>query len=168
MNKEKFEGHLNASTHYAIKFGSKFIKNKLSKNITYNVKFNCSCDDNLSGFDIYRKDDGKLVVNINFDDVVNELYRNGKVPAWINISICKSNRNNTRLMLECAGRYTNNINDLYYVSSGTYPFGVKSPRLLPWIKEGDRYYLLDSNSFIENIIDRIRWKYHKVFRSSRK
>lgn len=163
MHKNHFKDNLKKSTLSAIEFGVKFINNKISNNITYDVALNCSYDENLIDYEIYREDDKKLIKDIDLDKVVEVLYRNGKVPAWINISICKSNKRNTRLMLECAGRYTDDLSNLYYVSSGTHPFGVKSPQMLPWIKEGDKYYLLDTNSKFEKALSNLRRKYYKLF-----
>ena len=130
MNIDIFASHLKESSDLAIIHGSNYISNVISENITYDIEFNISYDDNMGEwFDRYPDDEGRIIENLSFDEVVNELYRNNKIPAWIDISIIASNKVNTRLNLVCSGRYTNRLDDLYYVEQGTYPFGIKSPRL---------------------------------------
>jgi hypothetical protein len=46
--------------------------------------------------------------------------------------------------LLCAGRYTEDINEIYYHKNGTGPFGVKSPNLPIDYTNGSKFNLLEA------------------------
>ena len=161
----EFKNNFTKSTDQAVKFGQEFISNRISNHVTYDIEFNSSHDKSHVGFDVYKIDDERIDCNLSFEEVVRRVYRDGKVPAWIDISIVKSGRRNTRLNLLCAGRYTDKIEDLYYVSQGTHPFGIKSPLLPPWVKKGDKYYLLYKRNIIHRFADKLRWKFYRYSKS---
>lgn len=102
-----------------------------------------------------------MVLNLDFETALHNIYRNGKIPVWINISICKSNRKSTILRLECAGRFTDNFSDLYYSESEVSPFGIKSPQLLPWISKDEKCYLLYDAKGLESHLNKVRWNYYR-------
>jgi hypothetical protein len=151
MTLELFRQNLFAASVAAIDFGGRYIYNSISNNITYDIEFNCSCDQGLTQFDRYENDEGRVERNVSVAAVLRLLYRKGKVPAWIDVSIVKSNRFNTRLGLKCAGRYTDQLNDLYYVDQGTHPFGIKSPILPPWLNDGENFIFYTGNPFCHEL-----------------
>lgn len=132
MTPEFFLVQLQLSTTSAIEFGSRYITNAISENIRYNIEFNQSNDEHVGGsFSIYPGDNGRVARKLSKEEVVVLLCRNGKVPAWIDISIGKSSAQSTQLKLSCSGRYTDRIEEMYYVEGGAHPFGIKSPRFPP-------------------------------------
>lgn len=142
MTKQEFLFHLKGASLVALKFAENYIKNKLTTDFTYNVILNASSDDpNLTQFDIYQEDDGKIKLDLTDNEVVELLYRNGKVPVWIDINVLKSNRKITNFNLLCSGRYSDDKKEFYYNDNGSGPFGIKSPKLPIDYKEGKKFKL---------------------------
>ncbi len=142
MTKQEFLFHLSGASFLTFKFAENFVKNKLSTNFKYNLHLNSSVDDkSQEKFDRYPEDNKKVYSNLNKNEVVELLYRKGKIPVWIDISVLNSNKNWTTLELICAGRYTNEKEELYYNKNGTGPFGIKSPTFPPNYKEGKKFKL---------------------------
>lgn len=142
MQKEDFKQLLSLATEQAKSFALRFIANNLPPDNLYTIEFNCSCDDpSVSNFDTYPEDNGKIIESANISNVVKTLFRNGKIPVWIDIFVSEVRNGKTLLKLICAGRYSNDINELYYHQRGLGPFGVKSPNLPVGYKEGNRFFL---------------------------
>ena len=142
MTKQEFLFHLQSASIVALKFAEHYVKNKLTNNFKYNVILNASNDNpNLTQFDIYPEDVGKIKLDLKNKEVVELLYRNGKIPVWIDINVLKSNKSITTFNLLCAGRYSNNKKEYYYNENGSRPFGIKSPKLPIDYKEGNKFKL---------------------------
>ncbi len=142
MTKEEFLFHLQGASLVALKFAENYVKNKLTTDFKYNVILNASTDDpNLPQFDIYPEDTGKMQLDLSDNEVVDLLYRKGKVPVWIDINVLKSSRKSTTFNLLCAGRYSDNKEEFYYNHNGSGPFGIKSPKLPVGYKEGSKFKL---------------------------
>jgi hypothetical protein len=110
---QEFRDNFNRSTECAVEFGSKFVTNKISENITYDIEYNCGYDEASVGYDTFKEDDQRIDQNLQFEEVVQRLHRNSKFPVWIDISLIKFSKSNTRVNLRCAGRYSDWIDDLY-------------------------------------------------------
>jgi len=143
MTRDEFILHLKDSSLAALKFAESFVKDKLTTDFKYNVVLNASYDDiNNNQFDHYPEDDGVIKLDLTENEVIELLHRKNKVPVWININVSKSNKNKTTLHLYCAGRYTDNKNELYYKNKiGSSPFGIKSPRLPNDFFDGKKFNL---------------------------
>ena len=63
--------------------------------------------------------------------VVRFLWRNGKVPEWIDIAVESENGSCTFLALRCCGRFTAQEDLLYHRPGGCPPFSIKSPCFPP-------------------------------------
>ncbi len=142
MTKQEFIFHLNGASFIAYKFAENYVKNKLPTDFKYNVILNASNDDsNLTQFDIYPEDNGEIKFDLSDKEVAELLYREGKIPIWIDISVLKSSQKNTTFNLLCAGRYSDNKKEFYYNHNGSGPFGIKSPTLPVGYKEGEKFIL---------------------------
>ena len=142
MTKPEFLFHLKGSSIIALKFAENYVKNKLTTDFKYDVKLNVSQDNaNLKGFDIYIEDNGVVKLDLFDNEVVDLLYRNGKIPVWIDISVLKSDGKTTTFNLLCTGRYSDNKNEYYYNNNGSGPFGIKSPAFPINYKEGVKFKL---------------------------
>lgn len=140
MTKIEFKFHLEGASIQAYRFGMKYLSNHLPIQFKYNVELNGSSDNpNLDQFEIYPEDNGIVKKGLSNDQIVDLLYRKGKIPVWIDINICKSNNQETTFNLLCAGRYTNIKSEYYYNHNGSGPFGVKSPILPPNYIEGTKF-----------------------------
>ncbi len=102
------------------------------KEIRYDLTLNESYDlpYNYSKFDYYPEDEGQIIRSVTFDEAVTVLYRNGKIPIWIDIYVSYIEKQVVVLELLCAGRYTNDGNELYYREKGTGAFGLKIKEMI--------------------------------------
>ena len=152
MTSSEFQTLLTNATNIAFDFAKNYVVDDLPNDFKYTVQLNVSRDDiNLNQFDIYPNDNDKVVDFIAADKVVNVLNRKGKVPVWIDISVEFVHKNCTVFRLLCAGRYSDNENEFYYLKNATGPFGVKSPAFPIDYVEGKKFKLKSKhkNSFIQ-------------------
>lgn len=142
MTKQEFLFHLQGASLVTLKFAERYVKDKLTTDFKYNVIFTPSHHTiNPGHFDFYPEDDGILKLDLTDDEVVKLLYRNNKIPIWIDINVLKSSRKSTTFNLLCAGRYSDNKEDWYYKDDGSAPFGIKSPTFPINYKEGKKFRL---------------------------
>lgn len=140
MTKIEFQFHLVGASILAYRFARNYLVNSLSINFKYNVVLNGSYDDPaLEQFDIYPDDNGIIKNGLSEIEVVDLLFRNNKVPVWIDINVYESNKEETIFNLLCAGRYSNNKDEFYYNHNGSGPFGIKSPILPANFIEGTKF-----------------------------
>lgn len=151
MTKDDFHELLTLATNAAYEFAKNYVLDDLPNNFTYTVKLNSSCDNPLlTQFDTYPADDNKTVEYITAAEAVDLLCRKNKVPVWIDINVHAVHRKHTVLELLCAGRYTDDLNELYYQKRGSGPFGIKSSVLPPaYQKNGKKFSLKPKKSFFE-------------------
>jgi hypothetical protein len=93
---------------------------------------NCSYDRNLLRDDeIVFPDDvrthGKRVGPLTADAVVSLLWRDHRVPEWIDISVWEADQRVTYFELMCCGRFADESERLHYYWTDVPPFGVKCP-----------------------------------------
>lgn len=133
---------LKTSSDYALKFAENYVIDELKPKYKYSISFNQSFDNqNFEHFDFYLNDNNKVINYISENEVIKHLFRKGKVPVWIDISVESVYGEHTVFRLLCAGRFTNDENEFYYNKNGTGPFGIKSPTLPPSFIEGQKFKL---------------------------
>lgn len=142
MNKSDFLFLLLGASYASFKFAEEFVKNNLKPEFKYDLELNVSQDNpELTQFDIYPEDNEKKYFDLTDKEVVEILFRKNKIPVWIDIAVCKSDKKKTTFKLLCAGRYSNDKNEFYYTSNGSGPFGIKSPNHPIGFKEGTKFRL---------------------------
>ena len=140
MTKIEFQFHLVGATFMAHRFAKNYLINKLPIEFKYNVELNGSKDDpKLEQFDIYPEDNGIVKNGLSESEVIDLIFRNEKIPVWIDINVCKSDEVKTTINLLCAGRYSNDKKEFYYNHNGSGPFGIKSPILPSNYIEGTKF-----------------------------
>ncbi|KUJ62900.1 hypothetical protein AR687_05760 [Flavobacteriaceae bacterium CRH] len=140
MTKQEFLFHLKGASYVALKFAENYVKDKLTTDFKYNVIFTpANKSDNVDQFDIYPEDDGIIKLNLSDNEVVDLLYRKNKIPIWIDISVLKVIGKITIFNLACAGLYSENKEEYYYI--GSAPFGIKGPTFPIGYKEGKKFRL---------------------------
>lgn len=156
MTKDYFLQLLRDSSKYSYDFAKKFVTNKLPNDFKYSVNLNVSCDDpTLIQFDMYPEDNGKRIELFDEKDVVELLYRKGKVPVWIDISVECVHKNKTIFRLDCAGRYSDDENEFYYIKQGTGSFGIKGPIFPIGYVEGQKFNL--KNNYRKSLFILKKW-----------
>lgn len=142
MTKQEFLSRLQGATLVSLKFAERYVKDKLTSDFKYNVIFTpLNIYGNADQFDFYPEDEGIIKLNLTDNDVVDLLYRKNKIPVWIDISVLKSSRKSTIFNLLCAGRYSENKEEYYYLDDVFPPFGIKGPTFPIGYKEGEKFWL---------------------------
>ena len=166
MEKPDFHSLLNNSTKLCVDFAENYVLDVLSKNVKYKVLFNVSQDNpDLEQFDIYPKDNNRVVQLVSDAEVVELLYRNGKVPVWIDISVESAHNGFTVIQLLCSGRYSAASNEFYYSKSGTGPFGIKSPTFPPNYKDGTKFKLKKTKVGFFQWLNQFRFLFSNLWRA---
>ena len=142
MTKQEFLSRLQGASLISLKFAERYVTDKLTDDFKYNVIFTpANHNDDLTKFDFYPEDEGIIKLNLTDNDVVDLLYRKNKIPVWIDISVLKSSRKSTTFNLLCAGRYSENKEEYYYLDDVFPPFGIKGPTFPIGYKEGEKFWL---------------------------
>jgi hypothetical protein len=111
-------------SYACLKATEQSLTKKMSSDFKYNVYLNSSHDSEAIN-ETYPEDDNRVVDNISDLEVVNLLFRDEKVPVWIDVMIEEFNQDFTVFKLVCSGRYSQNKDDLYYNERGSGSFGIK-------------------------------------------
>lgn len=152
MDRATFTRRLEAASNAAVECAREYLTEPLPDAIRYRVRLNQSYDANAEpGVRLYPADSGierALVLrHCDAETVVETLWREGAVPAWINIAVLGLTAAETLLELVCCGRFESNDSQLYYVQTEWAPFGVKSPTLPAWASS----YLDDDDGALKTI-----------------
>ena len=136
MDRNTFEERLQLAAQQALKFAREFVREKLPDEMVFLVYPNQSCDHHPRVGDevIYPGDSlplGQYHGPWPSEQVIGFLWRNGKVPEWIDISVQGMGDDVTEMALLCCGRFTAQEELLYYPDRETRPFAVKSPTIPP-------------------------------------
>ena len=117
---------------------------------TYRLFPNQSCDEHLEPDDVVFPNDSLAHIHdfteLGRDDCLQFLYRDGRVPQWIDVSVGDVDYDFTYVCLRCCGRFTRHDDRLYYRRFDRGPFGIKSPPFPPDIaieEEKPRFWMRD-------------------------
>jgi hypothetical protein len=111
MTKEDFKINLEKALDGLINFTQEMVTNELPHKYKFIIKTNCSYDGNELENDeeIYPNDRIDETSSINpatESTAINYLWRNGKVPQWINVQVSSCDSVFSHITLECCGRYS--------------------------------------------------------------
>lgn len=133
---------LDTSTADAIAFARSMVLDELPDSIAYRVFPNQSYDEHRAHDEVVYPDDSLAhthdYIEMGRDDCIRYLYRDGRVPQWIDISVGAVAHGLTYIYLRCCGRFTADDERLYYKQLGRGPFSIKSPAIPPHVELGDR------------------------------
>ncbi len=142
MQQSEFTRLLDVSTANAIAFAKTQLLDDLPDEYVYRVFPNQSFDDNRDPDEIVYPDDSLKSIHDHIemtrDDCIRYLYREGRIPEWIDISVGATDASLTYIDLRCCGRFTDNDERLYYNRCQRGPFGIKSPAFPPGIPLGEK------------------------------
>src|SRR5688500_9632866 len=116
----------------SVSFASTMVPQRLPESRRFFLEPNASFDGHPLVDDqvLYPSDGlpiGQVLGPLSFEASLDWLWREGKVPEWVDVSVCDVDPEHTYLRLTCCGRFTALERRLYYGSTGLAPFGVKSP-----------------------------------------
>jgi hypothetical protein len=136
VDRSTFETRLREAGHRVLLFARGYVLQQLSDDVAYRVYPNQSYDGNPRvGDEVVFPDDsmpeGEFLGPWSGEQVVEHLWRAGKVPEWIDARVESEDGQRTFIALECCGRFTASEELLYHRPGGLAPFSIKSPFLPP-------------------------------------
>jgi hypothetical protein len=136
MDRNIFEQHLAKATEIVLPFSREFVTNPLPSSCRYLIFPNQSYDGNpLEGdeqvFPEEALPEGEYLGPFDAARVVEHLWRNGRVPEWVNVTIYSYDERYMYLELLCCGRFSAMEEYLYHKVEGYPPFHVLGPNLPP-------------------------------------
>jgi len=147
ISRERFSTNLVLATQHALEFARTLVFNELPDAIRYVVYLGASFDDYaLTDDEKTFSEDYTERTRLYSDssDVVSLLWRDGKVPEWIDVTVVSEDGKYTNIKLDCCGRYSANAADIYHAHEGQAPFHVLGPSAPPEYglgEEGIKYDL---------------------------
>jgi len=137
MDHSTFEVRLRTAAQQAVDFARQHIRQVLLDEVAFLVYPNQSYDGNPRVGDevIFPEEslpDGQYHGPWLVEEAVGFLWRDGKVPEWIDTAVQAENGRQTLVALRCCGRFTAQEQLLYHrYPGGVPPFSIKSPVLPP-------------------------------------
>lgn len=137
LSREQFSQNLAKGTHAVREATLRLCWNQVPEDARYFLLLNSSFDGNpLADGEYLFPDHSKLQTDTRIprthDEVVARLWRDGKVPEWIDITPCEVDGRCAYYELRCCGRFTDKDELLYHVQEGYPPFHLFGP-LVPSI-----------------------------------
>ncbi len=137
MDRDTFEDRLRTAAQRAVEFARQHVQQPLPDDVALLVYPNQSCDDHPRVGDEVTFPDESLPEGHyhgpwSVEQAVGFLWRDGKVPEWIDAAVQAEDGRQTLIGLRCCGRFTAQEDLLYHrCPGGVPPFSIKSPAL-PW------------------------------------
>lgn len=166
MERVTFEERFRQATSACRAFAGKYLEETLPPALRFRLCLNASYDGNPLHPDerTYPEDDGRRLNNCSAEEVVGQLWRDGRVPEWINVSVADESGDSTLIEVDACGRFTQNHDLLYHHREGLPPFHLLGPTLPPGWIEGQRFSIhhrKECNSPAE--LDRALRHAHKIW-----
>jgi hypothetical protein len=170
VDKQLFATRLRDTGIAARDFAKQFVDEPLPDDIRYRIRLNSSYDGNPRVGDevVYPEDSSyaraDAVKECGAEHVVDMLWRDGRVPEWIDACVISETGSTTVIQLMCCGRFTGNEQQLYHQQEGRPPFHMTGPALPPRYEDGQRFSIhLRSECWTRGDIERLRSHAPKVW-----
>jgi hypothetical protein len=135
----------------------------------FRIRLNSSCDSHFRfGVELIFPEDSSLaraeeLAECDEEQAFDTLWRNGRVPEWIDVSVIGESGTTTMLQLVCCGRFAREHRLLYHEWEGIPPFHVLGPALPADYEEGRRFSInRDAECMSVRDIERLRLHADKV------
>ncbi|KYG08095.1 hypothetical protein BE21_25660 [Sorangium cellulosum] len=145
MDRNLFARRLREASVRARDFARELVQEPLPDDLRFRVHLNSSYDGNPRvGDEVVYPEDGAFDKAMALHDVTEEhvlgaLWRGGRVPEWINLSVAGETGTATLIDVVSCGRFTADEGLLYHAHEGRPPFHVLGPALPVGYKEGERF-----------------------------
>jgi hypothetical protein len=170
MDRSVFKQHFIQAAESARDFARTFLEEPLPDAMRFRVHLNQSYDAHASPdvrlFPEDSAEERRLAVrDVEADDVIDLLWRDGHVPEWIDVMVVAEMGDATILDVNACGRFNKDDKALYYTSTDVPPFGPKGPWLPAHWVEGQRFTIYERPScWTVAHLDRVRKSASKVRR----
>ena len=119
MDRDLFMSHLMSATQQCLERARIFIVEHLPEECRYRIFPNQSYDGNplVGDEQVFPEDslpEGQFQGPMEAETVVSYLWREGKVPEWIDMVVSSADGEYTTLSLRCCGRFTGTYEYLYH------------------------------------------------------
>jgi hypothetical protein len=136
VDRVTFEERLRTAARQVVLFAREFVQQALPDDVAFRVYPNQSFDgnprvDDEVTFPEELLPEGSFRGPWSAEETVAYLWRDGKVPEWINAAVEAEDKRRSLIALRCCGRFTASEHLLYHRPSGLPPFSIKSPFLPP-------------------------------------
>ncbi|MGI4789865.1 MAG: hypothetical protein ACRYFS_13560 [Janthinobacterium lividum] len=148
MTYDEFASRLHQSTKHVMAFTRTMVLDHLPDAYLYLIAPNASYDGHARAPEEMVFPEDALPRGTRHCEPTNAvgashaLWRDGRVPEWINISVYRTDAEYTYLQLLCCGRFTANDELLYHKQEGFPPFHALSPPI-PWEWSRNKHGKLD-------------------------
>ncbi|GAA6151564.1 hypothetical protein [Pseudoteredinibacter isoporae] len=136
ISREAFERNFLDASRHALEFARTLVVDELPDKIKCIVFLGASYDGRpLIGDEITFPEDCKENMRTfeSYEKVIKLLWREGKVPEWINVSVISEEKGFTNIRLDCCGRYSGDPEKIYHAQEGRAPFHVLGPPIPPGV-----------------------------------
>jgi hypothetical protein len=156
MDQVVFEQHFRTAAEAALQFARRFVVQTLPDQMAFRVYPNQSYDGNPRVADEEVFPDESLGQGCfhgpwSFAEVIRFLWRNSKVPEWVDIAVESEDPSQTILSLQCCGRFTSAEDLLYHRPGGCPPFSIKSPNFPPGVDSVEKHGKFDLHWFAKRM-----------------
>jgi hypothetical protein len=136
VDRTKFEARLRAASRWALIVAREYVRQPLPDEVAFRVYPNQSFDGNpLVGDEAMSTadslPDGSFHGPWSVEGAMSYLWRDGKVPEWVDAGVEAVDGSRSLVSLRCCGRFTASVDLLYHRRAGLPPFSIKSPILPP-------------------------------------
>jgi len=131
MTKEEFEKNFDFAVERAVECARNTFVQEFPSECEFLLYPNQSYDGNpLEGDEQVFPNDSlpqwKFLGPFSKAEVINYVWREGKVPEWVDMAVVSQNDARSQVQLSCCGRYTASRELLYHKQEGNQPFHVTS------------------------------------------
>src|SRR5690242_13744719 len=121
MTEADFRELLRKATLEVVAFTREYVWNPIPDRVQYRVFPNQSFDltpdgQSLTDYPQDTLEPGTFHLFSSEAEVVSFLWREGRVPCWVNVQIEEATHEVTSIDLVCCGRYTDDVEQMYYTS----------------------------------------------------
>ena len=136
MEEMTFGSRFQAAAAKAYVFATSMVSETLPPDLRINLALNSSYDGDPLKSDevVFPNDsdrDSESLVRLTIIDAAKELWRDQRVPEWIDLAVEDCTSELTIIRALCCGRFTKEESNLYHVAEGYPPFHVTGPWLPP-------------------------------------
>ncbi|MAT70918.1 MAG: hypothetical protein CMJ58_15495 [Planctomycetaceae bacterium] len=134
LSRDTFKKHLEEAATLARDFTRTLVTNTLPDTIAYTIHYGCSYDGNplVQDEKTFPEDyDKDPITTESAEEVTANLWRDGFVPEWINVTVSREDGQFTHIQLKCCGRYSAMPRQMYHIHEGRPPFHVLGPPMPP-------------------------------------
>lgn len=142
MERTLFEERFLSAAAHAREFAQTFVKESLPPTLLFHVYLNSSYDGHAGSEDrLFPSDSSRMVhlERLSTQQVIDELWRDGFVPQWVDLSVVGETGVATLIEVLACGRFASDELSLYHKEKGYPPFHVLSPALPAMRVDAERF-----------------------------